>query len=350
VTLVSVIIPVYNRASLLPRALESVAAQTGIPLEIIVVDDASTDGTAEAVRKWCRVSSVECQDSTLSAPHAPLVRRLVRRSLGEGGCAMPPILVTLPRNAGPAAARNRGLAEATGEYVAFLDSDDEWLPGSLSLRVEALRRHDDLDLLFCDFENREDGGAAPGSFLHTRNVWPDLRFVRGDDGVCLPENLFECQLIQPLVATPTVVVRARCLNGKTRFDERLRVAEDWEFWLRFSRHHRVGFLDQVLVRRHLQDDNLTRNPSGWFEANIAAGRIILEEYELPASQRRFVRRRLAADCFDLGYHLCRQVGDLKHARRRLAASLLCRPSWKALKWLMYAVARNAKVREVESRE
>jgi glycosyltransferase involved in cell wall biosynthesis len=93
---VSVVIPAYNAASVLPRAIESVLGQTSRPEEVIVVDDGSTDNTAQVATQY--------------GPSITYIRQ---------------------DNAGASAARNRGIAEATGEWIAFLDSDDEWLPPKL---------------------------------------------------------------------------------------------------------------------------------------------------------------------------------------------------------------------------
>ena len=331
--MVSVIIPVYNRENLLPRALRSVLAQTGFPIEIIVVDDASTDGTTDGVIKWCQESGIECNVSSDGCLESESVIHSAPLTISQ--CIVR--LIKLHKNSGPAVARNRGLAKATGEYAAFLDSDDEWLPGSLSARIDIIEGHGDIDLVFCDMENAVDGRTTLDSFLHTRNVWPKLKYSRQDDGLCLSDNLFDCQLIQPLVGTPTVVIRRKILTDRLRFDERLRVAEDWELWLRVFRNHKGGFLDKVLVRRNLQSDNLTWNPSGWLDANIMAGLTILRSYDLSFSQKIFLRRRLSDDYFELGYHIYRQGGNLKAQRNQYAESFIYWPSWKALKRFAYSM-------------
>jgi glycosyltransferase involved in cell wall biosynthesis len=325
--LVSIIIPTYNRVKLLPRALESVLAQTGIRKEIIVVDDGSTDDTAQGVRNWCQTSGVDYRSSGM-------------KSHVSGETSL--LLISLPCNSGPAVARNRGMAAATGEYVAFLDSDDEWLAGSLSARLEVLKQHENVDLVYCDIEDIEHGCTTQQSFLHTRKMWSELHYSRRADGVCLPDNLFDCQLVQPMVATPTLVIRRKCLTDKMRFDERLRVAEDWEFWLRVFRQHKAGFLDRVWVRRYLQSDNLTRSPAGWGEANIMAGAIILREYDLMVSQRVFLRKRLAEDYFESGYQQRRHISGVGTASKCFALSLRYWPTWKALKWFIYTVLSGVK--------
>ena len=107
--LVSIVVPTYNRASLLPEALASVLAQTYRPIECIVVDDGSTDGTEECMRPWCARSK------------AGLEFRYLRQNR-RGGCA----------------ARNRGLCESRGEFIGFLDSDDQLLPESVREKVTCL--------------------------------------------------------------------------------------------------------------------------------------------------------------------------------------------------------------------
>src|SRR5664280_1650862 len=125
---VSVVIPTYNRLAYLREALDSVLAQTRAADEILVVDDGSTDGTEAAI-------------SALPAP----VRYLRQQ------------------NAGPAAARNHGLREAKGDWIAFLDSDDLWVPEKLEAQMDFLERNPAVELLFAHMINfgpdGEDAGA-----------------------------------------------------------------------------------------------------------------------------------------------------------------------------------------------
>ena len=146
---VSVIIPTYNRAHLLPRALESVLAQTFEDLEVLVVDDGSTDGTEAVVTGY---------DDRV---------RYLRQ----------------PQNAGVSAARNRGLREARGEFVAFLDSDDEWFPEKLARQVERFRELPDrVGLLYCGVQfgrrpDREDWTFRP---KHRGDVYETMLLAERD--------------------------------------------------------------------------------------------------------------------------------------------------------------------------
>jgi glycosyltransferase involved in cell wall biosynthesis len=145
---VSVIIPAYNSAATLAAAIDSVLAQRGCPAEIVVVDDGSTDSTPELLKTFSQSVKVVRQ-----------------------------------RNAGAAAARNSGVAAATGEYLAFLDADDTWLPGRLQLTIGALEHNTKAVLSFSDYLiadssgevfDRSRAGRAPSHQDLLRCAWPIL--------------------------------------------------------------------------------------------------------------------------------------------------------------------------------
>ena len=195
--LVSVIIPTYNRAELVGEAVASVLAQTYHSVELIVVDDGSTDATARV----------------LAAQHPAL--RLVRQE----------------HTGMPGQARNAGARLARGAYLAFLDSDDLWLPQKLELQVEA-------------------AATADGAVLqHTRERWlragrpvsqrTQRHRRRGD--------LFADSLRKCVIGPSTVLVQRTVFAAAGGFREDLQVAEDYELWLRLTVRHRVGYLDRELV-------------------------------------------------------------------------------------------------------
>jgi len=180
---VSVVIPTYNQGSLLPEAIASVRAQKWPDVEIIVVDDGSTDDTKQVLDQLATAGDL----------------RWFRQS-----------------NAGAAAARNRGIQAATGEWIAFLDADDIWLPPKLAIQFEQLKKH-----------------RADFSFTDSR-----LRFANGHESdLCCPifeRPLFHQLLTGNLFGTPTVILRKSCFERVGLFDEQLRTGEDWDMWLRLA--------------------------------------------------------------------------------------------------------------------
>lgn len=208
--MISVIIPTYNRQALLPETLASVLAQTSVEREIIVVDDGSTDGTLAYLRD------------------------------------QPVIVFGLPHAGVPAVARNAGLARAHGELIAFLDSDDIWEPTALAQLSAALAAVPEAGFAFCDYTYF----GAPGADDHL----PAAGRRSGD-------------LLEPLLATDFLVtggllIRRRAIESVGVFDERCRVAEDWDYWLRLAASFPGVYVDQRLVRLRAHPAGLSYKPGG----------------------------------------------------------------------------------------
>ncbi len=194
---VSVVIPAWNAVRFLPAALDSVRGQSYGIFEIIVVDDGSTDGTAEVARATADVTLVESA------------------------------------RGGPSAARNLGIGQASGELVAFLDADDIWLPAKLETQVEALRSTG-ADLCLCH----------------------EICFV--EEGMPLPTWARPKMLEAHAGLLSTTLVRRTALRVIGPFDESMRQAEDLDW---FSRADAAGLdrivVDDVLVHKRLHDANAT---------------------------------------------------------------------------------------------
>lgn len=208
--MVSVILPTFNRASVLPRAISTVLAQDYSNLELIVVDDGSTDGTDKVV--------AHTEDSRV-------------------------VYCRLEQNGGPAVARNAGIRLARGSLIAFQDSDDEWLPGKLGKQVRTLLAAGDaLTFSYSSFWHEVNGRQEqiPTSSQIAREGSTSSRLLHGN-----------------FIGTPALVVSRRCLELSGAFDESMRSLEDWDLALRLSRVAQAVFVDEPLVLAH--DSSLGAN-------------------------------------------------------------------------------------------
>ncbi|MGB6363153.1 MAG: glycosyltransferase family A protein [Thermoanaerobaculia bacterium] len=207
--LVSVIVPIFNRQELVATALDSILEQTYRSLEIVAVDDGSTDGTQEILDSYA---------------------------------ARFPDLITVIRqpNSGPAVARNRALGQARGEFIAFLDSDDVWLPSKLELQLP--RFAPEVGLVYSALQEVD----ADGRVLTT--VHCDQQ-MRGD--------VYRHLLVRNRMTGGTVVIRRSVLETVGVFDESLRAAENWDLWIRISKAFAVDFVDQPLLQYQKHEDRLS---------------------------------------------------------------------------------------------
>ena len=185
--MISVIIPTYNCAAYLPEALESVWRQTRRDFEIVVVDDGSTDDTDRVLQPWRER-----------------------------------IVYLRQANAGVAAARNAGVRLSRGEYVAFLDADDLWMPEKLERTVGALERCPEAALACTDFSVIAADGSIASSYF--------ARIPAPRSGMVFDDLLREC-----FVFTSTVVVRRAALDVAGEFDTTISYADDFKMWLRVAR-------------------------------------------------------------------------------------------------------------------
>ncbi|GEM_PF-585146 len=225
--IVSVILPTYNRASYLKKALESVCAQSFKDWELIVVDDGSTDETRDVV--------VEA--------------RLPRPSQeGEETSPLRSKIVYLHQpNSGVAAARNAGISRSSGKYIAFLDDDDEWLPEKLKTQVEFMQSHPEIGMSYTQFKiTRKEGPKAGQS-----SVFPEIL-----------ATTFKEMLESFFIPLPTVMIRKPCLESVGGFNSLFGISEDQDLWFRFVQRWKISAIPQVLTRtfmderRHLGHDRI----------------------------------------------------------------------------------------------
>ncbi len=216
---ITAVIPAYNSALHITRALDSIAGQTRPVSEIIVVDDGSTDGTAHAVANW----------------NGPLQVRLLKQA-----------------NQGPSVARNRGVEAALGDWIAFLDADDSWTPDHLSDHLANLKKHPQLALLAADMaEVDTQGNILVPSALAAHRLLAGFEAL---DGAPIPRALARL-LEKNFIPTGTVLVRRKTLLEAGLFDTRIRYGEDLELWARIAAHHPIACLPRVHMFRTRHQNN-----------------------------------------------------------------------------------------------
>ncbi len=197
--MVSVIIPVYNRRELVLQAVSSVLGQSWGDLEIILADDGSTDGLDEAVIPYCR-------DHRLR-------------------------YIPLEHHGYPGAVRNRGAEHARGDWIAFLDSDDLWLPEKLQHQMELSMTRPELQCIHCtEIWLRGEQVISQRTQRHRR------------EGYLFSDSLKKC-----IIGPSTVIIRRNLYELLDGFREDMVVAEDYELWLRLTAREEVGYVHQPLV-------------------------------------------------------------------------------------------------------
>lgn len=255
--LVSVVIPTFNRAFTLKRTLESVLCQSYRQFEIVVVDDGSTDKTEEIAQRVA--------DSRL---------RWVRHD----------------KNLGAAAARNTGIKAARGNWVAFLDSDDEWLPTKLEAQLRAMEK-----------EGEETAGICCGYFLHQDSQDP-VEKIPHRPASWHKHLLLGCDL----GPGTTLLVRKKAFDEIGLMDEAYARFEDWEWLLRFVKRYDLAVVPRPLARVYR-----TRNVSAQTVENAA--KRIVKAYQIEARKYggSFERRFLASRWFHLSWIFFSQGDALK---------------------------------------
>ena len=241
--LISVIIPTFNRDAVIRRAVDSVLAQDYPCFDLIVVDDGSTDNTASLL--------------------APLTGDDRLKYLFQD-------------NRGVSAARNCGIREAGGEFIAFLDSDDEWLPEKLSAQMEYFQGNPE-----CLIVQTQERWIRNG-----RRVNPKRKHLKKAGDIFL-ESVELC-----LISPSAVMLRRELINEVGLFDEGLEAAEDYDLWLRVLARYPVGLIDRELVIRHGgHEDQLSAQP-GLDRFRVMALEKILRE-PLSEERRLAVEKELA---------------------------------------------------------
>ena len=243
---VAVIIPTYNRGHTLARALDSVLQQTTQPNEIWVIDDGSTDNTPALLEEH-----------------------------------YPQIDVVRQENSGVSAARNRGVNKSRSDWLAFLDSDDEWLPQKLECQFAAIKEDPEINI------------------VHTDEIWirngvrvNPMQKHRKQGGDIFEQSLGLCAM------SPSTILLRRCLiEEEGGFDESLPACEDYDLWLRLCCKYEVSYVDEMLIRKYGgHEDQLSRQYWGMDRFRIKAIAKLLRRGELNTRQEEQAKNTLQEKC------------------------------------------------------
>jgi glycosyltransferase involved in cell wall biosynthesis len=284
--LVSVIMAVHNRQASVARAIKSVLAQTYRNLELVVVDDGSTDGTCDIIKRFG-----------------------------------PPVKVISQTHAGAYVARNRALRYARGELIAFIDSDDAWLPDKLELQVPLMCRPE-VGLVFGDaihLTAPEDG--APQTGLTSFRIAPPKR---GRAVAAFASCNF--------VPTCTVLVRRSCLEEIGGFSEANQVSADYLAWFRIALRHDLDFVDRPLIEYTVHADGLSFDLGRSLAARIDlfSGELARQTH---APTRQLLRRLLFNLSLSLGLAALRgRAHNISHPWRLACGTALKVAKFEAAPW------------------
>jgi glycosyltransferase involved in cell wall biosynthesis len=284
---VTAVIPAHNGLPDVLEAVDSALAQTLPPVEVVVVDDGSEDGTAEAVAHAFGPSGV--------------------RRAGRGA----PVRVVRGRFGSAAAARNRGWREARTRWIALLDADDVWFANKLETANLELAAAPEAAWFFSDGAFRNLEGETRPSWLATYADLPD-HYVGHPVGELIEVNF---------VLTSSVIARRDALEALGGFDERLSHAEDLDLWIRLARRWPAAASRQALVRYQHLPGGLTRQVEARLAGDITLFHRLAEDPALSRNLRRGARRREALAHFKLGMAAMRE-GRVVEARAHFSRAWL----------------------------
>jgi cellulose synthase/poly-beta-1,6-N-acetylglucosamine synthase-like glycosyltransferase len=294
---ISVIIPTYNAAKYIREALDSVLAQTYPVHEIIVVDDGSTDNTRDIVKSYVRPKTEDQRPKTLH----PTPLTLHHNSTT--------ISYIYQENNGPASARNTGIRAATGEYIAFLDADDLWLPEKLEKQMK-LFESNDYAFVYCDMSHAVENKVIHQSYLKDRGY----KFFGSG-------NIYRNLLKENFIFTPTVIIQKEVFEKIGYFDETYKICEDYKMWLKIANKYQIGFVDEPLVIRRRVETNITADKFLYTQSWHRLFEELLKNNGFNSQINHVIRQQINKHSFDLGYHYWKH-NDIPAARKSFTRALL----------------------------
>jgi len=268
---VSVIVPTYNRAHLVGRAIQRILNQTYQDFEIIIVDDGSTDNIDDIIKEFQK------KEKRI---------KYIRHEKNRGGSA----------------ARNTGIKAVRGEYIAFLDSDDEWLPEKLKRQIEVFKNAlSEICVVYTGFVYKDElNRDTSKQFVPKKRGWIYEDILAGN---CVG-------------TTSTVLIKRKYFEKAGLFDENLPSCQDWEMWIRIAKEYQFDFIKDLLVIYHVHENRISTN----LEAIIKGITIVINKFsgELISRRKIYSQHR-----FNIGNLYCR-IGNMKKGRELFSKAIkLC---------------------------
>lgn len=305
----SVIMPVYNGEAYLAATIDSILQQTCADLELIIVDDCATDGSADIAAAYA------ARDARV---------RVVSTAVNSGAPALP---------------KNVGLSLARGRYVSFCDQDDLLLPDKLEQATRVLQQYPDMDIVFADFEPFGDTQHAQGGYLAHKGFTTKARayLVPLEDGLYRCQNFWGCMAgLHTGMSTQTIVCRREIIVGQ-RFDVRYRILDDIAMWYRFAETARIGFLDRTVALYRYHDAALTTNDELLARESLAFHKenYFRQSHLFNVAENKRYRRMLADFLISVASrpHLTKL-----EQRAHLAQSLVFELRLSTLRWMLQTYA------------
>jgi len=253
--LVSIILPTYNRDWVITQAIDSVLAQSYTNFELIIIDDGSTDKTTDVIKSY------------------------------EGK-----LQYVYTKNSGVAKARNRGISISKGKFIAFIDSDDTWEPQKLAKQILFLSKNPSYGLCYCGAQYFHNKNLERDTISHYKNIKNGF--------------IFSELLKQPSIATPTVIIRADIIENVGTFNEKFKLFEDRDLWLRVALNNKIHFVPELLVNIHRfsNANNLTNQESEMrVYYQLLLKELLATNKHLNIFDRLLIRNQLAHSLHDSAY-------------------------------------------------
>lgn len=311
---ISAVIPAYNNAQYIADAVRSIQAQTHPVDEIIIIDDGSSDNTQQRIREL--------------PGHINYIRQ---------------------HNQGPSAARNTGIQAALGDWIAFLDADDQWTPGKIKKQLEVLTKFPELHLLAGDMQeiNRQNQPVT-NSVLAKHDLLQKFKMLDGQP----INNALAFLISKNFIPTGTVLVKRTTLIEAGMFNHNIRFGEDLELWAKIAARHPISCLPTTLMLRRLHDTNATQNTALMLQDLIKVMKSIKHYAAATLKMQQQNPNQMVADAYaDLGYwHFSEQ--NYSHSRKAFVASFKEFPSKRALMYVLSSLLPAGlinKIRHIKQR-